>query len=152
MRTVSAIFAAVTFWASASASAASLCNCCGDGTASSCATACAAVKPSPGQCIAAFNPEGESTIGPDQNPLYEISLRDFRIETANRSELEAFRRLLEKARKAAETDRKSALRAAKTGKIDEVKAQSLAKRYDDGMVNYYLGIQAYRLARASADQ
>lgn len=65
--------------------------------------------------------------------------------------IETFRQLLETARKGAERDRKSALRAFSAGKIDGSQAQSLASRYDDALVNYYLGVQAYRVALKKAN-
>jgi hypothetical protein len=86
-------------------------------------------------------------IGPDKNPLYDIPLRNTWLDPSRTQELEAFRQLLESARKGAESDRRLALRAFRSGKIDGSKARSLAGRYDDAMVNYYLGVQAYRLAR-----
>jgi hypothetical protein len=129
------------------AASASLCNCCGDKTEASCSTACAAVKPAKGQCIATVDFAAEADVGPNVNPLYNVPLRNMWLGTPSRNQLESFRRLLEKARKGAESDRKLALRAKASGKIDEATAQSRAARYDDAMVNYYLGIQAYRLSR-----
>jgi hypothetical protein len=152
MKTAFAVLAVLTVWACPGASAASLCNCCGDGTLSSCTTACATISPSPGQCVATIDPSGETNIGPDQNPLYDVSLRNTRLDPSARSSVEAFRHLLETARKGAERDRRSALRAIRTHKIDDGKAQSLASRYDDAMVNYYLGVQAYLLAVRKPNQ
>ena len=149
MKTAIAIFAAITFLSGAGAKAASLCNCCGEATASACAAACAPVKPAAGQCIAVLDRKGEAVIGPDQNPLYDIPLRNAQLDPADGELLEAFRLLLEKARKGAEADRKLALRAWKAGKINAATAQSRADRYDDALVNYYLGMQAYRLAAGS---
>jgi hypothetical protein len=89
---------------------------------------------------------GTAEIAPDTNPLYEFSLRNIKLHDYTREHLELYRRLLERARTSAEADRKQALRARRRGKIDAAQALTLAKRYDDAMVNYYLGIQAYRLA------
>ncbi len=151
MKLAVAAFAACTFLSGAAAQAASLCNCCGDATAASCAAACAPVKPAQGQCVAAFDPAGETVIAAGQNPLYDIPLRNAWLDPVNKGNLEAFRRLLEKARKGAEADRRGALRDRRRHKIDSETALSLAERYDDAMVNYYLGMQAYRLAKAAGN-
>ncbi len=146
MKTAVAMFAVFTIWASPGASAASLCNCCGEGTPAPCTAACAPVNPACGHCIATLDSGGETLIGPDQNLLYDVQLRNTRLDPSSKPAVEAFRHLLETARKGAESDRRSALDAFKAGKIDGPRAQSLASRYDDALVNYYLGVQAYRLA------
>ncbi len=129
------------------ATAAGLCNCCGDQTVPSCANACTAVKPPKGQCVATVDYAAKAGIGAGQNPLYNISLRNMWLGSPDRDGLEAFRRLLEGSRRWAERDRKSALRAHARGKIDKATSAAMVKRYDDAIVNYYLGIQAFRLAR-----
>ena len=136
--------AALLLTASLPAGAAALCNCCGSGTSRTCEAACAAVSPSGGQCQAAVDYAGMSDIGPGQNPLYEMSLNNLEIGAPSRIQLEQFRKLLEQARLGAESDRRAALADRRSGKIDDAAAAALAKRYDDAMVNYYLGLQAYR--------
>lgn len=131
--------------------AASLCNCCGGQTVQSCATACEAVKPAEGQCVATVDYFAAPDIAPDRNPLYDISLRNMWLGTPDRAGLESFRRLLEKSRRGAERDRKEALSAHARGKIDDDTASAKARRYDDAIVNYYLGIQAFRLARSGSN-
>jgi hypothetical protein len=149
MKTAIAAFVAFTALSGASAQAASLCNCCGDGTEASCATVCSAVTPAVGQCVATIDPAGQTVISADQNPLYDIPLRNAWLDSSDRKVVESFRRLLESARKGAEADRKLALRARRSGKIDDATAISKAKRYDDAIVNYYLGVQAYKVARSA---
>lgn len=127
----------------APASAASLCTCCAASTAENCTATCAPVKPPEGQCMAAVNFAGQSKIDADNNPLYGVSLRNVWLGAAKRSELESFRLLLEKARRGAERDRKAALRASARKDIDEATGVQRAKRYNDAIVNYFLGLQSY---------
>jgi hypothetical protein len=56
--------------------------------------------------------------------------------------------LLETARKGAESDRRAALKAFSRRQIDKAQADKRSKRYDDAMINYYLGAKAYRNAFA----
>jgi hypothetical protein len=133
------------------AAAANLCDCCGEQTAQSCATACAPVKPPEGQCVATVDFSSKAKINPDKNPLYDISLRNMWLGTPDGAGLESFRRLLESARRGAERDRKAALRAHARGKIDDATNAVKVKRYEDAIINYYLGMQAYRLARSNVN-
>lgn len=126
------------------AAAAGLCNCCGVETAAHCAAACAAVKPSPGQCVATIDFAAKVVIAEGQNPLYDIPLQNVWLGSPTRDQLEALRILLEAARRSAEMDRRRALRAAARGEITAEDAQRLAKRYDSAIINYYLGMKAYR--------
>lgn len=128
------------------ANAAGLCNCCGDSTVDSCTAACAPVKPAEGQCIAAVDYTADPGIGEGKNPLYDVPLRDMWLGNPDATQREAFRKLLEAARLGAESDRRAALKARARGQIDDAEAAVLAKRYDDAIVNYYLGMQAYRLS------
>lgn len=131
---------------------ASLCNCCGEtGTAASCANACAPLKPAEGQCVATVDFEGNAEIGEGINPLYDVPLQNVWLGSEKREQLEVFRRLLETARKGAETDRRIGLKAVARGKIGKAEADRRAKRYDDALVNYYLGVKAYRGAFAVTD-
>jgi hypothetical protein len=130
-----------------SASAADLCNCCGEAVAGPCASACQTVETTPGQCIPIVDFDGKAEIGPGKNALYEFSLRNLRVSKTDDHSLERFRRLLERLRRAAEADRKLGLRDRRRGKIDDAGAAALAARYDGAIVNYYLGAQAYRLAK-----
>ncbi len=129
------------------AAAADLCNCCGVAAAGSCASACQAVEIDAGQCIPTVDFNGKAEIGPGKNALYEFSLRNLQVSRTDHGSMEAFRRLLEKLRRGAEADRKAALRDRRRGGIDEAEASLRANRYDDAIVNYYLGAQAYRLAK-----
>lgn len=127
------------------ANAANLCSCCaGQDAAESCSATCAATSPEEGQCLAAVDFAGAATIEPGINPLYDVSLRDLRLGDVNRGQAEAFRRLLETARRGAEADRRRALRSRARGEISTDEARRLAQRYDAAIVNYYLGIDAFR--------
>ncbi len=135
--------------AAGGASAASLCNCCGTGTVQSCAAVCQPVEAPQGQCAAAVDFAGKPEIAENVNPLYEVSLRSLRLATPARAELEAFRRLLEASRRGVERDRKAARRAYGRGKIDRAALEASVARYEAAIVNYYLGLQAYREAYRS---
>ena len=129
---------------SAPGNAASLCNCCATGTAQSCSAACAPVKPATGQCVARVDYAGEAVIADGDNPLYGISLLSLDLKDAVRSELEWVRRLLENSRRGVERDRKASARDFRKGKIDDATLAAHGKRYEDAIVNYYLGLRAYR--------
>lgn len=137
--------AAVLVIGSVPVAAANLCNCCTTGTAPTCATACATVKPAEGMCLPTVDFAGSATITDDQNPLYDVPLKSLNLKGTRREDLEGFRMLLEAARKGAEKDRRASLRASAKGTIDQAAAAAKAKRYDDAIVNYYLGMNAYRL-------
>jgi hypothetical protein len=92
---------------------------------------------------------GAVEIAAGVNPLYDIPLQNIWLGSASRLQLENFRKLLERARKSAEKDRAAALRAAKRRQIDQAEAAKRAKRYDNAMINYYLGMKAYRDAYAA---
>lgn len=129
---------------SAPVNAASLCNCCATGTAENCSAVCAPAKPAAGQCIAVVDHAGEAVIADGDNPLYGISLLNLDIKDATRPELEGVRRLLEGSRRGVEKDRKASARDFRKGKIDDAALAVNTKRYEDAIVNYYLGLRAYR--------
>ena len=58
--------------------------------------------------------------------------------------LEGVRRLLENSRRGVEKDRKTSARDFRKGKIDDAALAANTKRYEDAIVNYYLGLRAYR--------
>lgn len=129
---------------SAPVNAASLCNCCATGVAESCSAVCAPVKPVTGQCVAVMDYAGEAVIADGENPLYGISLLGLNLKDAVRADLEGVRRLLENSRRGVEKDRKASARDFRKGKIDDATLAAHAKRYEDAIVNYYLGQRAYR--------
>ena len=129
---------------SAPGNAASLCNCCATGSAESCGAACAPAKPAPGQCVAVMDYAGEAVIADGDNPLYGISLISLDLGDAARPELEGVRRLLENSRRGVEKDRKASARDFRKGKIDDATLAAHTQRYEDAIVNYYLGLRAYR--------
>ncbi len=126
------------------AAAASLCNCCGAGTAQACTAVCQPIEAPQGQCVAAVDFTGKPEISENVNPLYEVSLRNLRFGAAATGELEAFRRLLEASRRGVEKDRKAALKAYTRGKTDRSALDASVARYEAAIVNYYLGLRAYR--------
>jgi hypothetical protein len=144
MRALSGLAGTGLFLASVSANAASLCNCCTTGVAQSCSAICAPAKPVPGQCVAVADYAGEAMIAAGENPLYGISLRSISLGDAMRPQLEGFRRLLETARRGAEKDRKVSARDFRKHKIDEATVKANVQRYESAIVNYYLGLRAYR--------
>lgn len=144
MRALLGLAGAGLFLATTSVNSANLCNCCATGLAESCSAVCAAVKPVFGQCVAMVDYAGEATIAAGENPLYGISLRGISLEDAMRPQLEGFRKLLETARRGAEKDRKASMRDFRRGKIDEATARANSQRYESAVVNYYLGLRAYR--------
>jgi hypothetical protein len=144
MKTLVAAIAGVLMLSASAASATNLCNCCGSGTAESCQAACQTVKPAEGMCLPVVDYQGKATIAAGRNPLYDVPLRGLSLEGTKRGDFEVFRRLLERARKGVETDRRSALRNFRRGRIDASAASAAAKRYNDAIVNYYLGMHAYR--------
>ena len=150
MRVFLGLAGAGLFLASISANAASLCNCCATGVAESCTTVCAATKPSAGQCVALVDYASEATIAPSENPLYGISLLNISLGDATRPELGDYLKLLELTRRGLEKDRKASVRDFRKHKIDEAAATANAERYEDAIVNYYVGIQAYRDRLAAA--
>jgi hypothetical protein len=147
MRRIVTAMAGLYIVAGGAAEAASLCHCCGSDTVAACSSACAPVKSAPGQCVATLDPAGRTEIGPGKNPLYDIPLQNVWLGGIGPDGLEAFRRLLERARRGAENDRARALSDHRKGVISAETAATLAKRYDDAIVNYFLGIQAYRIAQ-----
>ena len=126
------------------ANSASLCNCCETGMAETCKATCAAVTLPAGRCVATVDFGGTTAIATGENPLYSISLRGMHLAGARRMYLEDFRRLLEAARAGAEKDRKASVADFRRKKIDAGAAVIAAKRYDEAIVNYYLGLRAYR--------
>ena len=144
MRALLGLASAGLFLATLSANAANLCNCCGTGTAENCTAVCTSAKPTPGQCIARVDYEGQATTDSGSNPLYGISLRSISLEDAKRPQLESFRKLLEKTRRGLEKDRKASLRDFRKHRLDEATFKADSQRYEDAIVNYYFGLRAYR--------
>ena len=144
MRTFIGLATLGLFLTSAPVNAASLCNCCATGGAESCSAVCAPVKPAPGQCVAMVDYAGEAVIADGVNPLYGVSLLGLDLRDAQRPELEGVRRLLEDSRRGVEKDRKASARDFRKGKIDNATLAAHSKRYEDAIVNYYLGLRTYR--------
>lgn len=144
MRTFLGLAGLGLFLASTPVNAASLCNCCATGVAENCSTVCAPAKPVPSQCVARVDYVGEAVIADGDNPLYAISLLGLDLKDAMRPELEGVRRLLEDSRRGVEKDRKNSAQDFRKGKIDDAALAANTKRYEDAIVNYYLGLRVYR--------
>lgn len=138
------VFAGGVLMVASPANSASLCNCCETGTVEICKATCAAVTLPAGQCVVTMDSGGTTEIATGENPLYSISLRTMHLGGAKRMGLEDFRRLLEAARAGVEKDRKASIADFKRKKIDAATAAIAAKRYEEAIVNYYLGLRAYR--------
>ena len=95
-------------------------------------------------CINLVDFLGENHIAAGKNPLYDISMQSIALEDVKRLQLESFRKLLEVMRRSAEKDRKATLADLRHHKINAATASANAKRYEDAVVNYYLGLNAYR--------
>ncbi|MDP1699762.1 MAG: hypothetical protein Q8L53_02225 [Aestuariivirga sp.] len=87
---------------------------------------------------------GEAVIADGENPLYGFSLLSLDLSDAALPELEGVRRLLENSRRGVEKDRKTSARDFRTGRIDASTLAVNTKRYENAIVNYYLGLRAYR--------
>jgi hypothetical protein len=87
---------------------------------------------------------GDAGIADGDNPLYGISLLSLDLGDAVRPELEGVRRLLEDSRRGVEKDRKVSARDFRKGRIDDATLAANTKRYEEAIVNYYLGLRAYR--------
>lgn len=144
MRLLFGVAGAGLFLASVSAGAANLCNCCAAGVAENCSSVCIAAKPAAGQCVVLLDSAGATTIAAGENPLYGISLLTLSLKDTTRPQLEGLRKLLERSRLGLEKDRKASVRDFRKHRIDGAAAAANRKRYEDAIVNYYLGLQAYR--------
>ena len=79
--------------------ASGFCTCCLDPMPEACGTACAARQTTPGQCPAFVIFEGgKGAVGVTGNPLNAMSLKELDIGKPRRTELEGFRKFLEKYR------------------------------------------------------
>jgi len=126
------------------AQAAGFCTCCLDAMPQACGTACAARQTTPGQCPAFVIFEGEGAVGPNGNPLNAMSLKELDLGKPRRSELEGFRKFLEKYRTKAIKDWRAAAHAYDRGKLAKDAFEEASTLYRDALVGYYHGIRAYR--------
>jgi hypothetical protein len=121
-----------------------LCSCCLDPMPKACAAACAARQTTPGQCPAFVIYDGEGASGVSGNPLNVMSLKELEIGKPRRTELEDFRKFLEKYRAKAIKDWRAAARAYNRGKLAKDAFEKASSLYRDALVGYYHGIRAYR--------
>jgi hypothetical protein len=126
------------------AQATGLCSCCLDPLPQACSAACAARQSTPGQCPAFVIYDGEGALGPTGNPLNAMSLKELEIGKPRRSELEGFRKFLEKYRIKAIKDWRAAARAYDRGKLAKDAFEEASTLYRDALVGYYHGIRGYR--------
>jgi hypothetical protein len=121
-----------------------LCSCCLDAMPEACSAACAARQTTPGQCPAFVIFDGEGAVGPTGNPLNAMSLKELDVGKPRRTELEGFRKFLEKYRTRAIKDWRAAARAYDRGKLAKDAFEEASTLYRDALVGYYHGIRAYR--------
>ncbi len=126
------------------AMAAGFCSCCLDPMPEACSAACAARQTTPGECPAFIIYEGAGAIGPGGNPLNAMSLKELDVGKPRRSELEGFRKFLEKYRIKAIKDWRAAANAYDRGKLAKDAFEEASTLYRDALVAYYHGIRAYR--------
>jgi hypothetical protein len=93
---------------------------------------------------------GQPTIALGENPLYGLSLQNMSLDNVTQPQLEDFRKLLENSRRGLEKDRKATIRDFRKHKIDDAAVKADTQRYEDAIVNYYLGLRAYRDRLAAA--
>jgi len=126
------------------AQATGLCSCCLDPLPEACSAACAARQTTPGQCPAFVIFDGEGAVGAGGNPLNAMSLKELEIGKPRRSQLEGFRKFLEKYRVKAIRDWRAAARAYDRGKLGKDAFEEASTLYREALVGYYHGIRAYR--------
>lgn len=126
------------------AQAVGLCSCCLDAMPAACSTACAARQSTPGQCPAFVIYEGDGAAGATGNPLNAMSLKELDVGSPRRTELEQFRRFLEKYRRQAVQDWRKAVNAFDRDKLGKDALEAASTLYRDALVGYYHGIRAYR--------
>jgi hypothetical protein len=119
------------------------CKCCAASQDQQCATLCSAVSAG-GECPVAV--QYDAAPSQDANPLNGLSLKELDLGKPTPSQLEDFRRFLERARKRAQSDYRKALRVFGAGDKDQAKLQSARSRYEEALVNYNHGIYAYKVA------
>jgi len=126
------------------AQATGFCTCSLDPMPQACSAACATRQSTPGQSPAFVIFDGEGAVGPNGNPLNAMSLKELEIGKPRRSELESFRKFLEKYRIKAIKDWRAAARAYDRGKLAKDAFEEASTLYRDALVGYYHGIRAYR--------
>jgi hypothetical protein len=129
-----------------------LCNCCLDPMPAACSAACAARQNTPGQCPAFVIYDGDGAVGATGNPLTAMSLKELDVGKPRRTELEQFRRFLEKYRRLAVQDWRKALNAYTRRKLGKDAFEAASTLYRDALVGYYHGIRAYRENIGSASE
>jgi len=127
-----------------SAQADGFCNCCLDPMPEACGTACATRSDAPGQCPAFVIYEGAGARGPDGNPLNAMSLKELDMGKPRRSQLEEFRRFIERYRRKAIDDWRASLRAYNRGKLAKDAFEKATALYRESLVGYYHSISGYR--------
>lgn len=147
-----AIFSLGEATATRPAQAIGICSCCLDPQPAACAQACKASERSSGQCPAFVIYDGEGAVGPTGNPLNAMSLAELSVGEPRRAQLEQFRKFLEKYRRKAIQDWKTAARAHKRGTLGKAEFDTAGTLYREALVGYYHGIRAYKDAIGSAPE
>jgi hypothetical protein len=125
------------------AAAMGFCNCCEANPTQSCGKVCAAISLKAGMCPAIVDYEGMGAVAKGANPLNGLSLRDLALGDPKPSQLESFRRFMEKSRREAVSSIKKAMRQLRRHRITDTDFQKADGLYKEALVNYYHGIRAY---------
>ena len=138
-----AMTAAMLGLGSHSAAAMGFCSCCEAAPGKTCAAQCAALEPTPGQCLAIVDFKGKGQTKRGVNPLNGISLKEISLGNPSGGQLEKFRRFMERQRRAAVKSQRRAIRSFERRRISEAEYQRRSALYKEALVNYYHGIRAY---------
>lgn len=125
------------------AAAMGFCNCCSTNLTQSCGKVCAAISLKAGMCPAIVDYEGTGAAEKGANPLNGVSLREVALGDPTPSQLESFRRLMEKSRRQAVSSIKKAMRKLRRHRITNADFEKADGLYKEALVNYYHGIRAY---------
>ena len=122
-----------------------LCSCCLEKMPSACSAACTKdTAAGPAQCPAFVIYDGVGAVGPNGNPLNAMSLKELSAGHPPRTDIEQFRRFLEKYRRQAIVDWRKKAWAYDRNKLPKADFDQATALYREGLVNYYHGIRAYK--------
>ena len=119
------------------------CNCCDSSQTQSCGKVCAAVSLKPGMCPAIVDYDGTGAAPHGANPLNGITLREVVLGEPRPSQLEKYRRFMEKGRRQSVRSYRKAMRQLRRHRITTADFASAEALYKEALVNYYHGIRAY---------
>jgi hypothetical protein len=125
------------------AEAMGFCNCCDSSLTQPCGKVCAVVSLKAGMCPAIVDYDGTGATTRGANPLNGISLREVVLGQPRPSQLEKFRRFMEKGRRQSVSSHKKAMRQLRRHRISNADFTKAENLYKEALVNYYHGIRAY---------